>query len=290
MHILPQRVGASVLLAAFLTLNPSGTLSAQPDSDRSLNADKTVTEPASDAPTATTNAAPDVGPNFAAQDLKTGTGSTNSTSDLSGLTREQLEARVKTLTDELATATAESESFREQWQDLKLRDEALGVDALTVDDQKLEDKLVQSVKELYQSEMKRREALQLLDKLLTSTQQLIQTAPKEDPKTRADYEVASRAAKDYLAGRNGAAIPLGETLDDGKITDLNPGLNAVILNLGKSQGVKEGMPFVIYQDNTEIGTVKVVLARDLISAALVESLKPKAVLRVGDRATVDARQ
>ena len=47
-----------------------------------------------------------------------------------------------------------------------MRDEALGVEALTVDESKLEDKLVQAVKELYQSEMKRREALVLLDKLL----------------------------------------------------------------------------------------------------------------------------
>jgi hypothetical protein len=271
-------------------------LSAQPDSDRSLNAEQTVTPkegtlaeganpaPTNGAPAAATNAAPEI------PELKTGAGNTNSTTDFSTLTRQQLEARAKTLTDELATATAESESFREQWQDLKLRDEALGVDALTVDDQKLEERLTQAVAELYQSEMKRREALALLDKLLTTTQSLIATAPKEDPKTRSDYEVASRAAKDYLAGRNGAAIPLGASLDDGKIADLNPELNAVVLNLGTSQGVKEGMPFVIYEDSVEIGTVKVVLARDLVSAALVEKLKPNAVLKVGDRAAVDARQ
>ena len=223
-------------------------------------------------------------------DLKTGAAASPANSDLASLSREELEARVKTLTEDLATATAESESFREQWQDLKLRDEALGVEALTVDDQKLEDKLVEAVKESYQSEMKRREALQLMNKLLTSSELLLSTAPHEDPKTRSDYEVASRAAKDYLAGGEGGAIPLGESLDDGKIADLNPELNAVILNLGRSQGVKEGMPFVIYQDDLEIGTVKVVLARDLISAAMVESLRPKAVLKVGDRAAVDARQ
>jgi hypothetical protein len=262
-------------------LNAPGTLSAQPDSDRSLTADKTVTEAAPEAPALDTNAAPE---------LKTGVDDTKSNPDPSTLTREQLEARVKALTDQLAAANAESESFREQWQDLKLRDEALGVDALTVDDQKLEDRLTQAVKELYQTELRRREAVQLLDKLLTSTQLLLQTAPKEDPKTRADYEVASRAAKDYLAGHNGAAIPIGDSLDDGKIADINPELNAVVLNLGKSQGVKEGMPFLIYQDNVEVGTVKIVLARDLVSAAMVESVKPNAVLKVGDRAAVDARQ
>jgi hypothetical protein len=173
---------------------------------------------------------------------------------------------------------------------LTLRDEALGVEALTQDQQKLNDRLVEAVKDFYQTEMKRREAVQLLDKLLATTQALLATAPKEDPQTRADYEVASRAAKDYLAGHEAAAIPLADSLEDGRIADLNPELNAVILNLGRSQGVKEGMPFAIYQDGVEVGRVKVVLARDVISAAMVESIKPNVVFKVGDRAAVDTQQ
>jgi hypothetical protein len=210
--------------------------------------------------------------------------------DFSTLSREELEAKVKSLSQDLAAANAEAESFREKWEDLKLRDEALGVEALTVDDQKLEDRLTAAVGELYQTEMKRRKALDLLGKLLDSTQKLIATAPKEDPQTRADYEVASRTAKEYLSGHEATAIPVGDSLDDGRIEDLNPDLNAVVINLGKTQGVKEGMPFLVYQDGAEIGTVKVVLARDLVSAAVVESVKPNAVLKVGDRASVDARQ
>jgi hypothetical protein len=245
-------------------------MSAQPDTDRSLNADKPATEPGSNpTPTAAaTNAAP----------------------DLSGLTREQLEARVKTLTENLAQASTESEYFRQQWQELRLRNEALGVEALTVDERKLEDKLVQAVKELYQSEMKRREALQLLDKLLASNELMLRTAPNYDPKVRADYEVASRAAKDYVAGHDGAAIPLAVSLSDGRIADVNQELNAVVLNLGKSQGVKEGMLFFIYQNNAQVGTARIVLARDLVSAGLVENLRPNTVLKVGDRVAVNAGQ
>jgi hypothetical protein len=254
-----------------------------------LNADKPAGPPAP-ATDAATNAAPVIDSGAPGQDQKAGAGDANPGPDLSGLTREQLEARVKTLTESLSSANTESEYFREQWTELKLRDEALGVDALTVDESKLEDKLVQAVKELYQSEMKRREALVLLDKLLTSTDQMIQTAPNYDPKVRADYEVATRSAKAYLAGRSGSAIPLATSLTDGQIADTNPELNAVILNLGKTQGVKEGMPFLIYQNNVEVGTVKVVLARDLVSAAQVENLKPNTVLKVGDRAVVEGGQ
>jgi hypothetical protein len=246
-----------------------------------LNAVKPVTEPG-----APTNGVTVIDTSAPGQDQKAGAGDANSSPDLSGLTREQLEARVKTLAGNLASANTESEYFREQWTELKLRDEALGVEALTVDESKLEDKLVQAVKELYQSEMKRREALVLLDKLLVSTDQMLQTAPNYDPKVRAGYEVATRSAKDYLAGHGGATIPLASSLSDARIADTNPKLNAVILNLGKSQGVKEGMLFLIYQDNVEVATVKIVLAREQVSAAQVESLKPNAVLKMGDRAVV----
>jgi hypothetical protein len=260
-------------------------MSAQPDTDRSLNADKPVT----DTTIAATNSAPEA-PTPPAQETTPGTGDTNAAPDVSNLTREQLEAKVKTLTESLALANTESEFFRQQWQELKLRDEALGVEALTVDERKLEDKLVQAVKELYQSEMRRREAVLLLDKLLSSTQQLLQTAPNYLPETRSDYEVASRNAKVYLVGHEVGAIPLGVSLSEGKVCDVNNDLNAVIINLGKSQGVKEGMPFNLYRDNVQLGTAKIVLARDLVSAALVEKLKPETVIKVGDRAAVDAQQ
>jgi hypothetical protein len=206
---------------------------------------------------------------------------------LTSLSREDLEKKVQTLSDDLQLANTESEYFRQQWQDLRLRDEALGVEALTVDEQKTEDRLVEAVKELYQSEMRRREALLLLDRLRTTTEALLKTAPHYDPKTRADYEVAMRASRDYLAGRNGTAIPLGLSLADAQVADLNPQLNAVVLNVGKAQGVKEGMPFLIYQHNAEVGRAKVVLARDLISAALVEELQPNVTLKIGDRVAVE---
>ena len=111
------------------------------------------------------------------------------------------EKKVQTLSDDLQLANTESEYFRQQWQDLRLRDEALGVDALDGRrTARLEDRLVEAVKELYQSEMRRREALLLLDRLRTTTEALLKTAPHYDPKVRADYEVAMRASRDYLAG------------------------------------------------------------------------------------------
>ncbi len=263
-----------------------------------MNADKPVTEPETKATAESAalkslnlpvpGATPNLGTSAPGQDQAAGVNATNAIPDVSSLTREQLELKVKTLSESLASANTEAEFFRQQWLDLRLRDEALGVEALTVDESKLEDKLVQAVKELYQSEMKRREALNILGKLLTTSTRLMETAPKFDPKDRADYEVATRAAKDYIAGHFGASIPLSGSISDAKISDVNPDLNVVILNVGKSVGVKEGMLFSLYQDTQQVGTVKVVLARDLVSAAMVQEIQPKVVLKIGDRAEVNA--
>jgi hypothetical protein len=249
-----------------------------------------VATPPAESSAASDDTAATTEPFDAKKDAKVGQGDITPPAQLASLTRDQLQAKISALTDDLTTANTESEYFRQQWQESKLRDEALGVDALTVDEQKLEDRLVEAVKELYQSEMRRREALLLLDKLIASTQTLMKTAPHYDPKVRADYEVAMRASRDYLAGRNGTAIPIGLSLMDGQIADLNPALNAVVLNVGKSQGVKEGMPFLIFQDNAQVGTVKVVLTRDLVSVGLLENLQPHVTLKVGDRVAVDAQQ
>lgn len=219
--------------------------------------------------------------------LTSGTNTADAVTD--GLSREQLEAKVKSMTQDLVLANAESEFFREQWQELRLRDEALGVEALTADQQKMEDKLVQAVKELYQSEIKRREAVQLLDQLLQTSQRLIKMAPNYDPSVRSDYEVAARSTQDYLAGRQEAAIPIGVSLLDGRIADISTDLNTVILNLGRKQGVKEGMSFAIFQENRQVGILKVVLAREMVSAALVDSLNSGVTLKVGDRASVNTQ-
>ena len=270
-----------------------GTVSAEPETDRSLTADKPETKAEAEAAALKASAStlplaahPAMAINATGPDGEPAAGKIPDNTDLSTLTREQLEARVKLLTENLVTANAGADYFRKQWQDIRLRDEALGVEALTGDESKMSEKLVFAMSELYQSEMKLREAHALMGKLLSTTGQLIQTAPNFDPQVRADYEVASRAAKDYLAGRSGASIPIGTSLNDGQISDVNAALNSVILNLGKTQGVKEGMSFVILRGNEQIGTVKVVLARDLVSAAYVQNTKPNVTLKVGDKAVV----
>lgn len=216
--------------------------------------------------------------------------SEDKTESVKTLTREQLEAQVKNLSDSLALANAESDFFRQQWQNLRLRDEALGVDALTVDEKRLEDRVVQAVKELYQTEKQRRAAVRQLQELLEASQKLVKTASQLDPQRRADYEVAVRSSREFLEGKGEGPIPLATSLMDGQIVSMNPKLNSVVINVGSEQGVKAGMPFRVLRNDQVIGTIKVFQVREQVSAALVENLDKVKELKLGDRVSVAAEK
>jgi hypothetical protein len=204
--------------------------------------------------------------------------------------REQLEKQVQALTDSLSLANAEADFFRQQWQELRLRNEALGVDALTADEKRLEDRVVQAVKELYQTEKQRRETAARLQELIEAGQALIRTASNMDAAKRAEYEVALRSAKEFLAGKRQGPIPVAMSLKDGQILAVNKELNTVVINLGESQGVKPGMPFRIFRGDELIGQVKVFQVREQVSAALVERLAKKMELKKGDAVMVAAEK
>lgn len=199
---------------------------------------------------------------------------------------------IEQLTESAALANAEADFFRQLYQDLRSRDEALGVDALTGDQKRLEEKLLAAVKEAYQTEQKRRDTLKALEALLATSQSLITDARNLNPEKRAEYEVAVRTSRNVLEGKGQGPIAIGTSLNDGKIVDLGGELKSVVINLGKSQGVREGMPFwVIRGENKVVGRLTVIIVREQLSAAVVDlSAGSKTDLKVGDRVAVAAEK
>ena len=128
--------------------------------------------------------------------------------------------------------------------------------------------------------------------LLGKSKALIQTAKGLDAKARADYEVAARSAQGLVEGRGSGPVPIAYGLHDAQIVDVNPEWASVVVNAGRSQGVREGMPFLVLREDTVIGRIKVVMTRENVSAALIEQTdKPKqqTPFKVGDRLKVDAK-
>ena len=200
-----------------------------------------------------------------------------------------LAEQVQVLQKSLALAKAEAEFYSQQYKDLRLKNEVMGVDALTADEQRLQDRVVQAVKELYEAERQRRELSNRLQQLIDASQDLLRTADKVDPQKRASYEVALRSATEVLAGKGRGPIPAAMDLHDGQVVHINPELNSVILNVGSRLGVRTGMPFRVSHEGQVIARLKVFQVRAEICAALVEYMARNEKLEVGDRVAIDVQ-
>jgi hypothetical protein len=198
---------------------------------------------------------------------------------------EKLEARVKVLEENLILAKAESEYFRDKWQELRLRNEALGLEALTDDEQALQEKLVRVVGELYQSEKSRRLLEAAAKELMQAGVNMLKAGPGTPAflaQKRADYEVALRSLGEVLDGRGGR-LPAAADLKSGQIVSVDQKLGLAVLNFRKAQGVRIGMPFRVLRGENIIGKCKVIEVRDSVSAALIETTKKQTELQAGDR-------
>jgi hypothetical protein len=206
------------------------------------------------------------------------------------VTREQLEKQLRTLQESLILANAESELFRQQWQELRLRNEALGIEALTADEKKLQEKVVQGFKQAYQAERDRRNLTKLLEQLLRTSETLVKAGPEGTGTPQAEFEAAAKAARDFLSGQREGAISPGQDLSNGQLVHLNAELGVVVINLGKAQGVQPGMPFRVLQGDLVVGRLKAYQVREQLSAALVEKVEEGRQLKVGDRVAVAAEK
>jgi hypothetical protein len=199
----------------------------------------------------------------------------------------------KTLTDSLVVSNAEAELFRRKYSELQLRMETLGVESVSKDRAKLEQRLLKAVSDL-QLMNKEKEAYR--EQLLSLTETMlhyVKSTQSADPQARAEVEAQLRAANQLLSARD-AAAPNEETapdLLDGKVISVKEEWSLVVGNLGAHQGVKLGMPLRVVRAGKTIATLRVVDVREKISGAVIQELDSETVkVKVGDRLEVDARQ
>lgn len=73
-----------------------------------------------------------------------------------------------------------------------------------------------------------------------------------------------------------------EEVKNGKIVSVNEKFHFVVINLGRDDGVLDGMSFHVYRDGEERGIVRVTEARQKISACDIVKTEPPGPLREGD--------
>ena len=199
----------------------------------------------------------------------------------------------KTLTDSLVVSNAEAELFRRKFSELQTRMDVLGVESVSKDRAKLEQRLLKAVSDLQLTNREKETYREQLLKLTETVLHYVKSAQAADPQARAEVEAQVRATNQLLAARDDVAPndEVAPDLMDGKVLSVKEEWSLVVGNLGAQQGVKIGMPLRIVRGGKTIATLRVVDVREKINGAVIQELESENVkIRVGDRLQVDARQ
>lgn len=206
---------------------------------------------------------------------------------------ESNKTALRTLDESLAVANAESEFFRRQYGDLKLRMEALGMESVGDNKEALEQRLLKAVRDLNLAQEARDRLSERLIALSESVMLLIKSVKTTDPQQRLEIESQLRAANDAVLSsgksREEAGPPAGE-LTDASVVSVKEDYALVVGNIGSRQGVKPGMPFRVLRGGQSVARVRVISVRDRIFGAVIEDYGSAAdAVKVGDNLRVDTQ-
>lgn len=210
--------------------------------------------------------------------------------------RNDLAETSKTLADmrkNLAVASGETAVFQHQSMQMKLRLDALGIDAVTGSGEKLEQRLLAAVSDLRSSADERKKLSEALVRLVEASSLFAKNATGGSPQSRLALEAEIRGANAALGAPSTNAVevsPIAVTMTDAMVISVKDDLALVVMNLGSKQGVKVGTPFQIVRNDKLIGSVRVVDVREKIAGAVIQNLSSeKDRVKVGDRLKVDAQ-
>ena len=192
-----------------------------------------------------------------------------------------------------ANATAESEIFKRQVQDIALRMEALG--GSTADPSKLEQRLLQAVHDLQLSDKSRKAVTAELLRIAELAHAFL---AKQDAETKlvlqaelkkVEEVLVHAAVADFATLEKKGAEPTPDLLN-GKVSAVKPELGCVVINLGTRNGVKVGMPFQVRRGTRTIATLRVVDARQTFAGTVIQNLvSDKDPIQLGDTVKVSAQ-
>jgi hypothetical protein len=208
-------------------------------------------------------------------------------------TQERLvlsENTIKQLTQSLANANAEAETYKRQASDLSLKLQAIGADR---DGDEIEKRLLEAVRGLRLAKKENEDMRGALIELSESVIALLRSTDNVPADGRMNVEKALRQANEYLGSPHGAASAeaVEPTLQEAMVVDVRDELSLVVVNVGEKHGAKIGMPFQVWRDSRKVGEVRVVDVRDRICGAVVQSLENnKNPVKAGDRLRVDAQR
>jgi hypothetical protein len=202
--------------------------------------------------------------------------------------------QVRSLSESLGIANSESEFFKRELTELRLRMEALGIDSSGSNKNKLEQRLLKAVNDLKVLQEEKDKISDHLVRLSEVILRFIKTADNSDPQARMEVEAEMRSANEAIGIAPPQAVEaqaVDPTLQEGLVIYYKQELGLVIANLGRQHGVKPGMPFEVWRGGRKIALVKVVDIREKISGSIIQEMdQKKDQIKVGDTLRVAAAQ
>ena len=208
---------------------------------------------------------------------------------------ESNKTAIRTLNESLAVATAESEFFRRQYGDLKLKMEAWGVESIGDNKEALEQRLLKAVRDLSLTQEAKDLLSERLVALSESVMLFIKSAKSDDAQLRLEVESQLRSASEAVntAGKdpqNAGSAP-GPELTDASVVSVKEDYALVVGNIGARQGVKTGMPFRVLRGDHWVAKVRVIAVRDRIFGGVIEDYgSTQDTVKVGDTLRIDTQR
>jgi hypothetical protein len=210
--------------------------------------------------------------------------------------REALVLNAKAHSDvrqNLADASNEAAVFKRQAKQMRLRIDALGIEAVGGDRAKLEQRLLVSMGELRASNEQKDKCSAALVKLAEAVS-LYFRSMMVNPRARTVLDGELRKANQALGVQQKdlqeKASPL-TLITGGVVVSVKNDLELIVIDTGERDGVKIGMPFQIIRDEKLIGRIRVVDVREKISGAIVQNLNAdKKRIKIGDQVKADVHQ
>ena len=191
----------------------------------------------------------------------------------------------------LEIMSTECSQSRRQVFELKKRVEVLGLFDPRPDNAKLEETFLKSVSELQVLASENESLKFALLRLSEAAQRFSITSDSNDADARLALEAETRKANEAIGVMDSMlseGLVLHPTLQDGLIVSVMENLSIVVANLGKSQGIKVGMPLRITRAEKVVAGVRVVDAREKIAGAMIQHLSfEHDRIRIGDHVSID---
>lgn len=216
-----------------------------------------------------------------------------SDSNTIGALKEKLllaETTISALTATVAEMGNSAETSRRELSELQQKLEAIALASKEGNRSALEKRLLECFQELQALKKSNESARSQLLLLHEAVQVLLLTAKDTSPQSRMGVEIELRKTSELL-GTSLEEPPktYQSNLNDGMVIDTKEDISLVVVNVGKVNGVKVGMPFQVLRNGKLINSIRIIDVREKISGGVIQSLSSEKLrIERGDQLKVEA--